>query len=226
MKHILDNPAWHALVSGNKALSNGTEVVKYFAPEVSPFAAVLEPTQANFELLHQAIPFTDPIALISDELLSIVDPWKELHRIDGFQMVYMKPAEPEPTGPKVISLTWQHVPQMLALTQLTTPGPFSNKTVNFGHYEGIFDGEELIAMTGQRLHLHEFAEISAVCTHPDYLGRGYARHLIARQLNRIQSASGTPFLHVRSDNIRAINVYKAMGFETRKEIYFHILQKL
>ncbi len=225
MKHILDNPAWHALASGNKALSNETETVNYFSPEVSPFAAIYEPTQANFDLLHQTIPFTTPIGLISDEKLSITDSWRVLQRIDGFQMIYTKPAEPAPTGPNVMSLTKKHVPQMLALTKLTAPGPFSSRTIEFGHYEGIFDGEEIIAMAGQRLHAYEFAEISAVCTHPDYLSKGYARHLIMRQIGRIQAASGTPFLHVRSDNVRAINVYKAMGFETRKEIYIYILQK-
>ncbi|GAB4011112.1 GNAT family N-acetyltransferase [Spirosoma migulaei] len=226
MKHILDNPAWYALLSGNKALANGTETAKYFTPDVSPFAAVAEPTQANLELLHQTIPFATPIVLISDRLLSIADPWKVLHRLDGFQMVYTKPAEQSPTGPTVISLTEQHVPQMLALTELTVPGPFASKTIDFGHYEGIFEGEDLIAMAGQRLHAYEFAEISAVCTHPDYLSRGYARHLIIRQLCRIQAAAGTPYLHVRSDNVRAVNVYKAMGFETRKEIYFYILQSV
>ena len=224
MNHILNNPAWHAFASGNKVLANGTDTVKYFKPEVSPFAAVAEPTQANLELLHQTIPFATPIALISNEVLSIAAPWKLLHRIDGYQMVYTKPAEQPSIDLTVIPLTEQHVPQMLALTKLTAPGPFASKTIDFGHYEGIFDGEELIAMTGQRLHAHEFAEISAVCTHPDYLGRGYARHLIVRQLCRIQAASGTPFLHVRSDNARAVNMYKAMGFETRSDIYFYILQ--
>ncbi|MVM38482.1 GNAT family N-acetyltransferase [Spirosoma sp. HMF3257] len=224
MKHILDNPAWHALISGNKALANGSETAKYFKPEVSPFAAVAEPTQANLELLHQTIPFATPIVLISDQVLSITAPWTVLHRLDGFQMVYDKPAEQSSTGPTVIPLTEQHVPQMLSLTALTAPGPFASKTIDFGHYEGIFDGEALIAMTGQRLHAYEFAEISAVCTHPDYLGKGYARHLIIRQLCRIQAASGTPYLHVRSDNVRAVNVYKSMGFEIRKEIYFYILQ--
>lgn len=225
MKHILDNPAWNALSSGNRHLSLGTETAKYFVEEVSPFAAILENTLANFDQLHQVISSENPILLISDEIITIPEFWKTLNRIDGFQMVYDKPTEPALPSHSIVPLTKQHVPQMLALTKLTNPGPFSRRTIEFGHYEGIFDGDELVAMTGQRLHAFEFAEISAVCTHPDYLGKGYARQLILNQIYRIQAASGTPYLHVRSDNTRAIGVYEAMGFESRKEIYFYVLLK-
>ncbi|MVM29624.1 GNAT family N-acetyltransferase [Spirosoma sp. HMF4905] len=225
MKHILDNPAWNALSSGNRHLSLGTETAKYFVAEVSPFAAILENTLANFDQLHQVISSENPILLISDEIITIPEFWKTLNRIDGFQMVYDKSTEPTLPSHSIVPLTEQHVPQMLALTKLTNPGPFSRRTIEFGHYEGIFDGDELVAMTGQRLHAFEFAEISAVCTHPDYLGKGYARQLILNQIYRIQAALGTPYLHVRSDNTRAIGVYEAMGFESRKEIYFYVLLK-
>lgn len=225
MKHILDNPAWHALHSGNKQLAHGTETVVYFDPAVSPFAAIPELNQENLERLHEVIPFDNPIVLVSNETYIIDTPWLLKLRMDGLQMVYNRPAEPFSHGIEVKTLTEEHVPQMLALTQLTNPGPFATRTIDFGHYEGIFDRDRLVAMTGQRLHAYEYAEISAVCTHPDYLGKGYARHLIQRQLNRIQAASGTPFLHVRAGNDRAINVYETMGFETRSDIYFYFLQK-
>ncbi|GAB4030535.1 GNAT family N-acetyltransferase [Spirosoma jeollabukense] len=224
-KHILDNPAWNALVSGNKHLSNGNDIAKYFAPDVSPFVGIRENTQQNLEVLYQTIPFDNPVILIANEELMISSPWRVLTRIDGFQMVYSGLTETLPTGPEIIPLTNQHVPQMLALTQLTNPGPFAPKTIDFGHYRGIFDGDQLIAMAGQRLHAVDFAEISAVCTHPDHLGKGYARMLLLHQLHRIQAASGTPYLHVKSDNVRAVNVYKALGFETRTDIYFYVLQK-
>lgn len=224
-KHVLDNPAWSALVSGNKHLSNGNEVAKYFAPDVSPFAAIQENTQPNLEALYQTIPFDNPVILISDKELTITNPWRVLTRIDGFQMVYNGLAEPLPTSQEIVPLTEQHVSQMMALTKLTNPGPFAAKTIDFGHYRGIFDGDQLIAMAGQRLHAVDFAEISAVCTHPDHLGKGYARKLLLHQAQRIQAASGIPYLHVKFDNVRAINVYKALGFDTRTDIYFYVLQK-
>ena len=48
---------------------------------------------------------------------------------------------------------------MLALTKLTNPGPFAPRTIDFGHYYGVFDGDKLVAMAGQRLHIHEYTEI-------------------------------------------------------------------
>ena len=225
MEHVLDNPAWNALISGNKHLSNGNEIAKYFAPDVSPFVGIRENTQPNLEVLYQTIPFDNPVILIANKELTISNPWRVLQRIDGFQMVYTGLAGSSPTSQEIIPLTEQHVPQMLALTKLTNPGPFASKTIDFGHYKGFFDGDQLIAMAGQRLHAVDFAEISAVCTHPDYLGKGYAKLLLLHQLQRIQAASDTPYLHVKSDNVRAINVYKALGFETRTDVYFYVLQK-
>lgn len=225
MSHPLDNPAWHALRMGNKALANGTDYAAYFAPAVSPFAAVPEPTPTNLTLLYQTIPFDAPIAIISSQKLSIDSGWTVLQRMDGLQMVYTKPVEPAPDPVSITPLTDQHIPQMLALTKLTSPGPFAERTIDFGHYEGIFDGNELIAMAGQRLHPAGFAEISAVCTHPNYTGKGHARQLIVSHITRIQAGGETPFLHVRADNVRAISVYEAMGFDTRTDVYFYFLRK-
>ena len=81
-------------------------------------------------------------------------------------------------------------------------------------------------MAGQRLNPLPYAEISAVCTHPDHLGQGYARQLLLNQIQRIKAASGTPFLHVRKDNVRAIKVYENSGFSTRKEMYFYFIKKI
>jgi predicted GNAT family acetyltransferase len=80
-------------------------------------------------------------------------------------------------------------------------------------------------MAGQRLNPAPYAEISAVCTHPDYLGRGYAGKLLLNQAKRIKAASEIPFLHVKSENERAIKVYEKLGFVTRKEMSFYVLRK-
>ena len=119
----------------------------------------------------------------------------------------------------------EHVPAMLALTKRTNPGPFLGNTLAFGHYKGIFEGDELVAMAGQRLHAPPYAEISAVCTHPDYLGRGYASHLLRHQARCIRAAGGTPFLHVKTNNATAIKVYQTLGFAVRREMSICIVQE-
>jgi len=63
-------------------------------------------------------------------------------------MLYRGPAYPGSDGPVTMPLTQAHVPEMVALTSLTAPGPFSEETIRFGHYEGIFDDGKLVAMAG------------------------------------------------------------------------------
>ncbi|MVN23068.1 GNAT family N-acetyltransferase [Mucilaginibacter arboris] len=226
MEHVLDNPAWNALISGNRKLAYGNDAIKYFAKDVSPFIGFKETASNNFRLLHDLIPHNNPVILISPKETEVAGEWKVLNCIGGFQMVYNQPDElPEEVNVEITPLKKEHVPQMLALTKLTNPGPFAERTIDFGHYNGIFKGEELVAMAGQRLHIFEYAEISAVCTHPDYLGKGYAKQLLKHQVRRIKAASDIPFLHVRFDNMRAIQVYESLGFAVRTEIFFYVIQK-
>jgi len=90
------------------------------------------------------------------------------------QMVCTTRPEVIPCGYAIEELKPDDVPEMLALAELTEPGPFRQRTIEFGGYMGIRDAGRLVAMAGQRLSLTGFTEVSAVCTHPEYRGRGYA----------------------------------------------------
>jgi ribosomal protein S18 acetylase RimI-like enzyme len=225
MDHVLDNPAWNALISGNKHLANGSQQVKYFDKEVSPFVGLIENTPENLLLLHHTVPYNGPLGFINPVPMEIPGNWKILQTIPCLQMIHEDVSAQAEAKTALVTLTAEHIPQMLALTKLTAPGPFAERTIEFGHYTGVFDGDKLVAMAGQRLHVFDYAEISAVCTHPDYLGRGYARQLLLHQANRIKNAKGIPYLHVRNDNERAIKVYQDMGFVTRREMHFYIMMK-
>ena len=225
MQHVLDNPAWNALVSGNQNLALGNETVKYFDHEVSPFIGLKENTPDNFQLLHDTIPGSAPVLFVATHNVPQPQNWEQLACIKGYQMVYE--AESLEFAPKfeLTTLSEAHVQQMLELTKLTNPGPFGPRTIEFGHYRGIFEGDRLASMAGHRLHPFEYTEISAVCTHPDFLGKGYARELLLYHINYIKKNNGVPFLHVRYDNHRAIKVYVSLGFKTRTEVYFHVFKK-
>ena len=226
MPHVLDNPAFNALISQNSNFANGTHEVKYFPREVSPFVAFNTNTEKNFNTLHQITLHDKPVILISPNEIELPPQWKLLRSMHGFQMLYTGATIPEPEiKAGIVPLRDEHIPQMLSLTQLTQPGPFDERTIDFGHYQGVFEGDQLVAMAGQRLHAFNYAEVSAVCTHPDHLGKGYARQLLVQQINRIVAASETPFLHVRHDNHRAIKVYESLGFATRREIFFYVMTK-
>ena len=225
MTHLLDNPAWNALISGNRHLAYGTERVKLFAADVSPFVGFETPDAPAFEALHTLVPAERRLGVVSPEALEIPPRWQVLQQMQVYQMVQEQPTGGPLKDQPLVPLGPAQVPAMLALTRRMNPGPFFSNTIAFGHYQGIFDGDELVAMAGQRLHAGPFAEISAVCTHPDYPGRGYASHLMRFQAQRIWAAGGIPFLHVKTDNATAIKVYQALGFTIRREMSICIVQQ-
>ncbi|MCX2574052.1 GNAT family N-acetyltransferase [Pedobacter sandarakinus] len=225
MSHLLNNPVWAALTSGNADLAVGNDLARYISREISPFSAIKELNLANFQELYDMVPFKEPIAIFSNEKLIYPQPWKIINRIDGFQMIYPKVPAQQVIQTAIVKLNEQHVPEMLELTKSTNPGPFLSETIKFGNYEGILSNGQLVSMAGQRLHSGNYVEISAVCTHPDHVGKGYARALIDSQIRNIVSQGEIPYLHVRGDNTRALEIYKEYGFKTRCEMIIYILSK-
>jgi len=225
MAHLLDQPAWNALISGNSNLSYGTSTAKYFDKAVSIFADLEDQYSGGFKTLYDIVPDGQQIGVFSLDKNLKAEPWSGVSRIDGLQMVYHHAAK-ELTGNHIIrALDSSDVPAMLSLTGQAKPGPFFEKTIDFGHYHGIFSDDMLVAMAGQRFHPGAFAEISGVCTHPDFTGKGLARQLLLHQIRRIRENDETPFLHVTSSNVNAVKLYESIGFTTRTEICIHILKK-
>ena len=118
---------------------------------------------------------------------------------------------------EIVKLKDDNIPAMLELTALTRPGPFLQRSIDFGNYEGIFVEGKLVAMAGQRLQPAPYAEVSAVCTHPHHTGKGYAARLVASQVEHLMTSSRIPFLHVYPENTSACKLYEKLGFSTRKK---------
>nr|WP_294792762.1 GNAT family N-acetyltransferase [uncultured Mucilaginibacter sp.] len=224
MDNVLNNPVWHALNSGNYHLGEGNDRVKYFNSEVSPFVALRESTADSFIELYEMLSdkrisfFATPIQL------DIPAPWKIIACVHGLQLVHNSIPVKDDHIHTTIALSTAYCADMVNLAKLTNPGPFNMRTIEFGHYQGVFKNSKLIAMAGQRMHAFNYAEVSAVCTHPDQIGKGYARQLLTKQINRILAASDIPYLHVKHDNNRAIDLYKSLGFSVRSDMFFYILK--
>ncbi len=226
MNRLLDNPVFNALISGDSHLSSGTENVKFFEKEVSPFVGFRDEYKNGFDDLLQLLPGNRKILHATRE--KIADPlgWKSIAVIEGTQFILDSRKEIGNRSVEPVLLDTRHVDEMVKLAALTKPGPFDNRTIEFGHYFGIFEKEKLVAMTGQRLHVSGFTEISAVCTHPQHLGKGYAGILLEHQIDLIIQQGQHPFLHVRSDNDRAISLYERLGFKANGPMNFYFLKKL
>lgn len=225
MEEILNNPVYQSLISGDQSLSFGTEKVKYFDEQVSPFVGIEEGYTKGFDDLYDLLPAGRKILFAAPYFVAEPKGWQLLQAVEGLQLVYQSNSHDNFNYQNLVALQQQHVTEMMALAALTKPGPFGLRTIDFGHYYGIFENEQLVAMTGQRLHVHSYSEISAVCTHPSALGKGYASTLVHHQLNLICQQQLTPFLHVRADNSRAIEIYKRLHFKIRGAMNFYFMQK-
>ncbi len=226
MNDLLQNPVFNALSTGDHHLSFGTNDVKYFDEAVSPYAGFPEDYTTGFEELHALLPAGRRILYAKPTPIDTPKGWQLQHEIKGLQFVYEGNAKIEGDFSTILPLNDAHVDAMIELVKLTRPGPFDKRTIDFGYYHGIFVHGNLVAMTGQRLHVDNYTELSAVCTHPDHLGKGYASALMQHQMQIILSNDQQPFLHVRADNERAIAVYERLGFIVSRTMIFYFMKRL
>jgi ribosomal protein S18 acetylase RimI-like enzyme len=223
---VLDNPIWNAMISGNSNLTTGNGYAKFFPEDVGPFAGLKKYDEPSFQLLYDIFPKERVAVIFSANPLSIPSYWKLIESVDALQMIFTGKKKPLLNYDEdIVMLNEQHVSQMIDLTSITHPGPFLNRTIEFGNYFGILKGDKLIAMAGQRLHPGKHIEISAVCTHPDHTGKGYGKALINSQVDKIISEDNIPILHVKANNEHAINLYKHLGFSVRSEMNIKVIQK-
>ena len=223
--HVLDNPIWNAMISSNSDLAYGTSHIKFFREDISPFAGMKQVNQELLQQLLDLISYERVVAIVTPLSLNIPAGVDIIRQAKLLQMIRENAAQPSFNTEGIVPLTKRHVPQMLALTQLTNPGPFLESTISFGSYNGIFNAGELVAMTGTRLHVNQYVEVSAVCTHPGHTGKGYGSRLILNQVSQIIKEGNIPFLHVAEDNHAAIQLYQRLGFNTRQVMNLYVLQK-
>jgi GNAT superfamily N-acetyltransferase len=220
----LDNAAWHALNTAHRSMARANGLARRYPADVSPLTGLREPSRAALADLRILLAPGEPAALAT------LDPFDVP---TDFDVVMSRPLDqmycPELTqSPPTIApleLGPADVPDMLALTAATEPGPFLKNTIRMGRYFGVrspIDGR-LIAMAGQRLALDNFREISAVCTDPAHRGQGHARALVAHLAAQILRENKTPFLHVVPENTPAKSAYENVGFRLRRTLQLMVV---
>jgi predicted GNAT family acetyltransferase len=225
--NVLDNPAWSALSTTQASFAEGDNFAKRYPSDVVPFAALSEQSTASLDSLARLLGPGGVAGVILEALPDGSRGWSVIRTLRCAQMIWPNGAEAseESSIRKIEELGKSHVDEMLALVRLTKPGPFEKRTCELGSYLGIREAGQLVAMAGERFRPLGYTEISAVCTHPEYQGHGYASALISALVSKIIARREIPFLHVIEDNVSAIRLYLKLGFETRRFVNIAVLKR-
>jgi GNAT superfamily N-acetyltransferase len=225
---LLDNPIWNALLTDHASLALVDGNAKRYPPEIGPLSGVPDQSKASYDSLRALAGPGGILVLFFPKPPTLPSGWTLFRGGLVDQMICTTMEDSGPVGisptPTMRRLTPDDIAQMLALAELTEPGPFRKRTMELGTFYGVFDSGRLLAMAGQRMHLPGLIEVSAVCTHPDARGRGYARTLMSHVIRDIRQLGRIPFLHVLADNESAIRVYQHLGFTRRCTFHLAVLK--
>lgn len=224
MTHILDRPIWSALETSHAALAEGNPLARRFPPGIVPFAASADGSPESLEALAKLPGPGDVMALVEAGPIALPGGVDVLLESTLVQMMAKAPYEPV-SDPRIAPLTEADAAEMLDLAILTKPGPFTLGAQKLGTFWGIKSEGRLIAMAGQRLRQTGFTELSGLCTHPEFQGRGLGTLLFRYVAGHIASTGATAYLHAYATNTGAISLYKTLGFEHRSEMNLRIIKR-
>jgi predicted GNAT family acetyltransferase len=220
----LERPVWSSLITHHAVMSEGGELARRFARDVNLFAAARDDSAEALAALATLVEPEESVFVL--QVPAVVIPYGliEIKAARGVQMVATRKTILGSVAEDVLALTDRDAAEMLALARLTEPGPFLKRTHRMGSFLGIRVDGRLAAMAGERMRFPGYTEVSGVCTHPDFRGRGFARHLSAAVAARIEARGEQPFLHAWKTNYAAIALYESLGFQIRTEVNVSVLR--
>jgi len=220
----LDNPAWWALTGIQQSFSTGGPVARRYQRGILPFAAYDHASPDNLFTLDD---YLEPgeVFFVIGALPSLPSNWELIKELPCVQMILQEPLADIPSEAPITSLTTADRDDMFKLVTRVQPGYYEAGTPQLGHYYGIRQEGQLVAIAGERIRMEGLTEISAVCTDPAYTGRGYAQQLTIQVCRHNLQQGITPFLHTLTTNDRAVRLYEYLGFRQRRVISFWKLKK-
>ena len=222
--HPLDRPIWSALTTRQRTLAEGGARALRYPAAVAPFADMVDMSPESFVALGAIMSGSEIAVLFTPDAVTAPAEFKIVLAETGEQMIGA-PAQRAIDGVETVTLGAGDVPTMLALTELTRPGPFSARTHELGTFLGVRVDGELVAMAGERMKPANYTEMTAVCVHPSHRGRGYGQLLLGAISREIAARGEIPFLHVFSSNTSAIALYRRQGMKIRRSLHVTVLQK-
>lgn len=224
MPHPLDHPIWTALTTRQQPLAEGGDHARRYPVAIAPFADMPELSPRGLASLGAMMLGSEIAVLFTPDAVTVPAEFKVLLAEPGEQMIGT-PAEVPAGNVDIHTLGVADVPEMMALTALTKPGPFNARTHELGTFLGIRVGGELVAMAGERMKPADYTEMTAVCVHPAHRGHGYGQILLSAISRQIVARGEIPFLHVFTSNTSAIALYRRQGMEIRRRFHVTVLQK-
>ncbi len=224
----LNNPIWASLCGAHAEVSLGGALARTYRPSHARFAAMADPADpACWDALAELcateeVELTDDGVILASTVLEVPDSFATTFRVQGIQML-ADGVEAAPCADAVV-LGAEDAAAMVELVERTEPGPFRPRTYELGTFVGIAPQGHLVAMAGQRFHLGETREISAVCTDPASRGQGLARALVGHLIDLERQRGSSSLLHVSTENAPAQALYRAMGFTERTTMEFAMVR--
>jgi GNAT superfamily N-acetyltransferase len=211
----LDNPIWYSLSETHKNFAIDFGTIKFYHPDYCPFGGFTKVENTANPIAEYA-ELTSHFYIIGEKP-NVPTNLKLEGELICLQMIIYDKIDLA-IEEEIVLLGENHLEDLLGLVKIVYPEYFKKKTAELGNYYGIFKNNQLVAITGERMNMNEFTEVSAVITHPDHTGKGYAKQLITHAVNAIIDTKNTPFLHVSEANFGAIKLYEKLGFQTRRKI--------
>jgi predicted GNAT family acetyltransferase len=211
--HPLDNPTWAALTTYQAHWALCEDHARRFPAEMCVHGAFAQATAQAWESLARMA--HEPVNLFSREPLEIPRGWTITRQVELYEMVQEQQHESweKQNEVEIAKLAAPDLPEMAQLYEATRPGrKLSPRLHELGGFVGVKKQGRLVAMGCLRLHFPGFREISTVGTLPGHTGKGYATALVAELAHRVHAAGEKPYLTVRTDNTRAITLYRRLGF--------------
>jgi predicted GNAT family acetyltransferase len=220
----LDRPVWESLAHAPH-LAEGSDLAKRFRRDVNVFASAYDDSPPSLAALDKLVGHNEAVFLLQVPAICVPEGLVAVREAEGVQLIAVQSIEPETGEETIMELGDADAADMLALASLTEPGPFLQRTHTMGRFIGIRINGQVAAMAGERMRFPGFTEVSGVCTHPDFRGRGFARRLSSVVANRIQQRGDQAFLHAWTSNTAAIALYKTLGFKQRASVHVAVLKR-
>jgi ribosomal protein S18 acetylase RimI-like enzyme len=213
----LNNPVWFSLSQTHLVFALEYGSVKFYHPDYCPFGGFIQIENTSAGIGEYSL-LADSFYIVGEKPV-LPDPFQFEKELVCLQMVSEQRIDTDKKE-NIVELGKESRKELFQLVNLVQPGYFKTKTALLGHYYGIFNKNRLVAVTGERMQMNNYIEVSAVVTHPDHTGKGYAKQLVAHTVNEIFNQNKIAYLHVAETNVAAIKLYEKLGFKLRRKISF------